>query len=618
MAFDPDAQEMAGAALAGLNVVRASKRLIRLDILPQNASGQSGYNGVSYTQSGTATRGNEIYALAYNSDGDLMISKKTLPKKTWAMFNLRLISGNPLILPVGNDSHNSFSMALDGEGYIHICANMHGGSLRYVRSVNPYDISAWIAPGMIGPWPVTDTLEQQVTYPRFNRFSDGSLLFFFRDGTSGNGDCYVNYKAARQLGWVRRPMLAAGKVNNENPYESHVVIDHRDWIWIVFTWRPNGGDANANNDLHLVVSKDKGVTWQAIDGSAVELPLVHGNTNAKIMSTTSTNAGIINQFGLAVSPVTGRPHIALSLADPRADGSGIVDCNIHHLRFSDQLVLINDQVTDLQNGFGLLTRATRPYICCSAEGRVLIAYSAKRVNTADSFRMMDVTPNADGSSAIPADFIICNTPGGDFEITAADDALRDQNIFRALVSTCNADVLTPGPEYYDLSLWSKQWIGVLSIDLSRIGDLASGRERVPEIRTIVSAVMPPATAVASSGGASSAVAAAGQPAVVTAPALRYRKLFARVSMRAKVAGGTLNAVISEQQNGGIADTALLPFTNVGTDATKGTPWVPLTSAPDNGLDTTVSLRLRMSTGQTGTINGATVELAMLDGPVVMP
>ena len=45
--------------------------------------------------------------------------------------------------------------------------------------------------------------EQSVTYPEFYRKSNGNLVFVYRDGSSGNGDCVVNEYDLKTKQWSR-------------------------------------------------------------------------------------------------------------------------------------------------------------------------------------------------------------------------------------------------------------------------------------------------------------------------------------------------------------------------------------------------------------------------------
>ncbi|WP_255520223.1 BNR-4 repeat-containing protein [Paenarthrobacter sp. YJN-D] len=138
-----------------------------------------------------STGGGKRYAVWYNESGALIIGKRTLPNGAWTTFDLSTVAANPLVLPVDNDPHNSASIIVDAAGYIHVAANMHGDVLRYVRSTNPHDITAWTAPGMTG------LNEAQMTYTRFALHPDGTVFFLYRDGASGFGDLFLNKERGR-------------------------------------------------------------------------------------------------------------------------------------------------------------------------------------------------------------------------------------------------------------------------------------------------------------------------------------------------------------------------------------------------------------------------------------
>lgn len=443
---------------------------VRLDVPGGLVSGQTTYNATSYAQP-VATDGDDLYVALYDTTGALVIRKRTLPLGAWTQFDLTTIAGNPLVLPVANDSHNTASVIVDAQGYIHVAANMHGDVLRYVRSTNPRDITAWTAPGMTG------SNEAQVTYPRFALHPDGTLFLLYRDGTSGNGDVYLNRKPPGGA-WTQVGMIASGKATNENPYETQFVIDHLGRLNIGFTWRPSGGDHNTNADVHFIRSADKGQTWTSVAGVVVSMPLVHANTSARALTTAATNSGIINQPGLDVD-VDGHPHMPLTLADGTAP-----DRNIHHLWW-DGDEWRNDQVTNLGNGMGYDNMPTRPAMVCTASGRSLIAYTPKRWGpTIGTYRMIDVT------GPTPVDFPIALLDGRDAEVTVDSRALREQGLLRTVVTSTNGQVDTPGPEYNDLNNWSSQFAGVLTVDLALVSELAQRKTRLPSIEVIGSVSLP--------------------------------------------------------------------------------------------------------------------------------
>lgn len=561
--------------------------------LPGSLSGKSQYNGTSYNQDSVTTGNGKRYAVWYNEAGALVIGKRTLPNGKWTTFDLSTIAGNPLVLPVDNDPHNSASIIVDAAGHIHVAANMHGDVLRYVRSSNPHDITAWTAPGMTG------LNEAQVTYPRFALHPDGTVFFLYRDGASGFGDLFLNKSAGGTAAWTQVGKLADGKTTSENAYESRFVIGRDGSLNLAITWRPNGGDANTNNDVHFIRSPDKGTTWKSVVGATVALPFVHSNTTAMALDTANTNSGIINQFGLDTD-INNNPHIALMLAD-----GSTPDRNIHHLWWNGA-AWVNDQVTDLGNGFSITNWTTRPTIACTNDGRTLITYSTPRFGSLRGLlRLVDVTGGA--NTEVP----LSDLDMRDHEPTYDGRALRERNELVLLLSQANADVNNPGPEYWNVNNWDRQWGGILTVDLAQIGSVFRREVRAPRIRTMQTVAVPTNATVTNT----SAAAVTGSLGSLTTPDMRNRPVFVRLTARASTTGGTLTVQVFESQQGG-SNRALgaIAFTATST-ALRATPWMPLAYGPVLGADSLVQIHAYVSSTFTGTISAATLEIGVLDGPV---
>jgi len=589
MAVDPNALTKAQAKRK--YEARAFTPPIKFSPVPGALSGKSQYSGVSYNQDAVSTGDGKQYSAWYDEAGALIIGKRTLPAGRWSTFSLSTIAGNPLVLPVDNDPHNNVSIIVDASGYIHVAANMHGDVLRYVRSTNPHDITAWTAPGMTG------SNEAQVTYPRFALHPDGTLFFLFRDGASGFGDLFLN--KWNGTAWTQVGKLADGKTTSENPYESRFVVGRDGSLNLAITWRPNGGDANSNNDVHFIKSADKGATWTNVSGTAVTIPFVHSNTTALALDTAATNSGIINQFGLDTD-VNNRPHIALQISS----GAG-PDRNIHHLWWNGS-AWVNDQVTDLQNTMSLLNWTTRPTIACTNDGRTLITYTTRRFGPVrGTLRLVDVTGGA--NTEVP----LSDLEMHDTEPTYDGRALRERNELHFLLSQANADVNAPNPEYWNVNNWDRQWGGVLSVDLAQIGPVLRREVRAPRMRTVQTVAVPVNASVTNT----SAAAVTGSLGSLTTPDMRNRQVFVRLAARASTTGGTLTVQVFESQQGG-SNRALgaIAFTATST-ALRATPWMPLAYGPILGGDSLLQIHAYVSATFTGTISAATLEVGVIDGPV---
>ena len=150
-----------------------------------------------------------LYCCYVADDSNFKVAQQQVDQ-TWRRFSL-LDIWQSVGCPVGDDNHNSPAIGVDGDGYIHIAANMHDTLMRYIRSTTANDISAWTHPAMI------DTEESSVTYPAFLRLPDGRLSVMYRDGASGSGQVITNRYDPVTTTWTRlaTPLLSGS--DNSGP-----------------------------------------------------------------------------------------------------------------------------------------------------------------------------------------------------------------------------------------------------------------------------------------------------------------------------------------------------------------------------------------------------------------
>ena len=163
------------------------------------------------------------------------------------------------------DAHNVISIALDGEGFLHMAFDMHSAPLKYCRSLEPYS-------AVMGEFqPMTGTGEADVTYPEFHRLSNGDLLFFYRDGESGRGNLVLNRYNLQQQQWQRVQDVLIDGEGRRNAYPQ-MYVDSKDGIHLSWVWRETW-DVSTNHDMCYAYSPDAGVSWQRTDGTSYELPI---------------------------------------------------------------------------------------------------------------------------------------------------------------------------------------------------------------------------------------------------------------------------------------------------------------------------------------------------------
>jgi hypothetical protein len=112
-------------------------------------------NTVIFRHHGILTRDNIQYTAFYVDTETLRLVQRDLLTDT---FKTHDILGEYNLL----DAHNSISLGLDRQGYLHISYDHHATQLRYRRSLKSKDISAWSE-----ELQMTGAHEERVTYPTF-------------------------------------------------------------------------------------------------------------------------------------------------------------------------------------------------------------------------------------------------------------------------------------------------------------------------------------------------------------------------------------------------------------------------------------------------------------------
>lgn len=207
------------------------------------------------------------------------------------------------------DAHNGISLAVDGDGVLHVSWDHHGHPLRYARAGAPGSMHVDNQRPMIG------RTERAVTYPQFLNLPDGRLLFMYRDGGSGSGNLVINrYDPATEV-WSRLHDVLIDGEGQRNAYWQ-AAVDPAGAVHLSWVWRESGNVAS-NHDLAYAVSRDAGTTWTRSDGTPYALPITEAG--AELACRIPQNHELINQTSMAAD-AQGRPYIA---AYWRAEGDDV-------------------------------------------------------------------------------------------------------------------------------------------------------------------------------------------------------------------------------------------------------------------------------------------------------
>lgn len=248
-------------------------------------------NVVKFRKNAITTHANQQYISYYDPDKSVVLGKRNLGSSQWEIKKTSL-KGNP------KDAHNAISIAIDGDGYLHMAWNHHNVPLQYQKS--PTSQTLTLTPAkMIG------THENRVTYPEFHNLPNGNLLFLYRDGSSGNGNLVVNLYETKKKKWRRLHDSLIDGEGKRNAYWQ-ATVDTKGVVHLSWVWRESP-DVASNHDILYSRSYDSGYTWVRSDDTPYTLPIKA--QNAEKAWPIAQNSSLMNQTDMTTD-TEGNPYIA--------------------------------------------------------------------------------------------------------------------------------------------------------------------------------------------------------------------------------------------------------------------------------------------------------------------
>ncbi len=281
------------------------------------------------------SHGDSQYAAYYDAEGFVVLAKRKLASEKWHI-NKTQYKGNV------NDAHNSISIMVDGDGYLHMSWDHHGHQLRYCRSTAPGSLE------LTAKMPMTGKKEGRVTYPEFYRLPDSDLLFLYRDGASGSGNIMMNHYSVKTKEWTQRQDAFINGEGMRNAYWQ-MCTDTKGTIHISWVWRESG-DLATNHDMGYAKSQDGGKTWLKSNGEAYHLPITADN--AEYAAHIPQRHELINTTSMCADG-KGRPYIATYF---RPRGTRVPQ---YHLIYHDGSQWHTSQISSRSTPFSLSGGGTR-------------------------------------------------------------------------------------------------------------------------------------------------------------------------------------------------------------------------------------------------------------------
>lgn len=269
----------------------AAQNVAQLTIA-ENGWANNSVNTVIFRKNALTTFKDIQYAAYYDNEQYVVLAKRKLNNKHWEVVRTAF-KGD------ANDAHKSISIMVDGAGYLHLSWGQHNNNLNYAKSVAPQTLVMGTKQQMIGKE------ENKVSYPEFYKLANGNLLFFYRDGGSGNGNLMINQYDTKLKSWKRIQNNLISGEGKRNAY-TQTTIDTKGTIHISWVWRESPNVAS-NHDLCYAKSMDGGITWTKSSGEKYTLPITL--ENAEYALKIPQESDLINQTAMATD-AKGNPFIA--------------------------------------------------------------------------------------------------------------------------------------------------------------------------------------------------------------------------------------------------------------------------------------------------------------------
>jgi len=248
-------------------------------------------NTVIFRNSALTSYKNWQFTAYYNPEGMMVLAKRKLNSNQWQTV-ITPYSGNV------KDAHNSISIAIDIDGFLHVSWDQHDTRLRYAKSKTPFGLELGEEESMTG------NDETKVTYPEFHNLPNGKLLFCYRSGASGRGNMIVKSYDVKTKKWNS---LQNNLLDGENERSAYwQICVGKKGIYISWVWRESW-DVSTNHDICYAFSADGGQTWEKSTGEKYTLPIT--KASAEIAWEVSQKSSLINQTAMNVDD-DGNPYIA--------------------------------------------------------------------------------------------------------------------------------------------------------------------------------------------------------------------------------------------------------------------------------------------------------------------
>ncbi|WP_053058481.1 BNR repeat-containing protein [Pedobacter sp. BMA] len=257
-----------------------------------NGWANNSVNAVIFRKNSLVTFKNTQYAAYYDDEQFVVLAKRKLGEANWIVKRSQF-KGD------ATDAHKSISIAVDGNGFLHLTWGQHNNGLNYSISLTAGSLE------MGNKQPMLSKKEDKVSYPEFYKMANGDLLFFYRDGGSGNGNLMINRYELQSKHWLR---VQDGLIDGQGKRNAYwqTTVDEKGGLHLSWVWRESP-DVASNHDICYAKSVDGGKTWSKSNGEIYQLPI--NASNAEYAVKIPQKSELINQTSM-IAQSTGEVFIA--------------------------------------------------------------------------------------------------------------------------------------------------------------------------------------------------------------------------------------------------------------------------------------------------------------------
>jgi len=347
-------------------------------------------NTVIFRQNAVTTYQDYQFTAYYDEKSNLTIGKRKLKSDHWEIYKTQY-KGNT------KDAHNAISIAVDGNGFLHVSWDHHDTQLRYAISRNPLTLKLGEEQIMTGKE------EDKVSYPQFYNLPDGNLLFLYRSGQSGRGSLVANRFNTKNRKWK---ILHQNLIDGENKRNAYwqACVDKRGTIHLSWVWRESW-DVATNHDIAYARSKDDGLTWEKSTGEKYLLPITA--ETAEYSWKVPEKSSLINQTSMTADD-EGNPYIASYWNEKGTTQFQIV--YLQNGEWKKENTAFRKSSFNLGGGGTKSIPISRPEILVSSGKNSIVAYllfrdeergnkislAYKNLLEATTWKIMDLTENSVG------------------------------------------------------------------------------------------------------------------------------------------------------------------------------------------------------------------------------